>query len=94
MNDFLPIGTTVSIKDIENELFVIIGLAVENSKKEKKDYVAIRYPVGAINNSSYYFFNREDIEEVVHMGFINRDFECYVNLINALVERKQPKGER
>lgn len=93
MKEYFPIGTTVSIKDIENELFVIIGLAVENSEKEKRDYVAIRYPVGAANNSSYYFFNHIDIEKVVHMGFVNEDHECYVNLIHAIVDRKKLNRE-
>lgn len=86
MKEYFPIGTTISIKGIEDVLFVITGLAVENQKKEYRDYVAIRYPVGTLGDDHYFFFDHTDINEVVHMGYMNADHESYVNLINAVKE--------
>ncbi|MBE5938943.1 MAG: DUF4176 domain-containing protein [Lachnospiraceae bacterium] len=84
MKEFLPIGTVVNLNQAEEYNFMIIGLLVENTQNERRDYVAVRYPVGAMGNAKYYFFNNENIKEVVHMGYVNDDHKTYAELLNSV----------
>ena len=94
MKQYLPIGTIVQLQEHEDMLFCIIGMDVENSKKEQRDYVATRYPVGLVGNARYYFFNQEDIGNIVHHGFVNEDHETDIKLLDALHrERREERDE-
>lgn len=84
MKEYLPIGTVVNLNQAEHINFMIVGLLVENANKERRDYVAVRYPVGAMNKANHYFFNNDNIKEVVHMGYVNEDHKVYVELLNSV----------
>lgn len=86
--EYYPIGTVVELKETSDFLFMIIGLEVQNEAGEHGDYVAIRYPVGAMGNGGYYFFNHDQIEKVVHMGYVDSSHEAYVDLINSALNKE------
>ena len=92
--EYYPIGTVVTLKQAPKVLFMIVGLEVQSERGECRDYVAVRYPVGEMDNKNRYFFNCSQIEKVVHMGYVNIDHETYVELLNCVMEkRKQMENE-
>lgn len=85
--DYLPIGTVVRLNRAE-DLFVIIGLAVRNADDETRDYLGVRYPVGALSSENYYFFNHNMIETIIHQGYASDDHEAYKNLLNVVLSAR------
>ena len=85
--EYYPIGTVVELEQAEKRLFMIVGLEVQSENGERRDYVAVRYPMGAMDKANYYFFNHSQIKEVVHMGYVNIDHETYVELINSALNK-------
>ncbi|MBA4538448.1 DUF4176 domain-containing protein [Bacillus aquiflavi] len=71
MKTMLPLGSIVLLERGEEKL-MIIGRKpiVENINHENVylDYMACRYPVGMAEDEVY-FFNDEDIEEVIFTGY-------------------------
>lgn len=90
--DYYPIGTVVRLNKAE-DLFVIIGLAVRNADGETRDYLAVRYPAGALSSESYYFFNHNMIETVIHQGYDSVDHKSYKNLLNVILSKEDFKNE-
>ena len=67
----LPIGSVVTLKK-GNQALMIIGRAQlynHNGEIGYFDYTSVRYPQGIISNSEFFFFNDEDIAEVVFEGY-------------------------
>ena len=70
--NLMPIGTIVKLKeDADFRRYMIIALIVKNEQGEQKDYVGVRYPAGLFSLDSCFFFDREDIEEVVFLSLIH-----------------------
>lgn len=84
MKEYLPIGTIVKVNRGNEINFMIVGLMVENGEGERRDYVAVKYPMGNVGKAQYYFFNHDDISEIVHMGYVNEDHTIYVELLNSV----------
>lgn len=91
--EYYPIGTVVELKQTSKILFMIVGLEVQSENGECRDYVAVRYPLGEMDNKSHYFFNHSQIENVVHMGYVSIDHESYVDLINCVLEKREQQKE-
>lgn len=84
--EYLSIGTVVELHEKEGYLFMITGLLAENSNGERRDYIAVRYPTGMLNRDNLYFFNHEQIEKIVHYGYINGEHEIYTALLKAALK--------
>ncbi len=75
---FLPIGSVVKIKDTPDQLFMIFGwLQKSTAKEEIYDYIAVMYPEGLANKILSFYFNDEDIEEVLFKGWQNEQEQEY-----------------
>ena len=71
--DLLPIGSVVLLKEAETKL-MIIGRIVSDSKMEEiYDYVGVIYPLGMSAANDQYFFNRDAIGQVYHVGYIGEE---------------------
>lgn len=71
--EILPIGTVVKV-GYDDNLYMIISrylLTTKNNTVGYCDYTACIYPLGIIPNEDPYFFNHEDIVEVIFEGFVN-----------------------
>lgn len=68
--DFLPVGSVVSLLDI-NQLVVIIGFLPVDLEEKKWDYLGAPYPYGVINSDENILFNRNQISEVVYSSYSN-----------------------
>ena len=75
------------------DIFLIIGLAVRNADGETRDYLAVRYPVGALSTANYYFFNHNMIETIIHQGYDSVDHESYKNLLNVVLSERYHKDK-
>ena len=66
MNKYLPIGSIIEVK---NAKFIIAGYLGKKTEDNKVyDYLCTIFPFGAISNE-YLFFNNEDIDKVVFIGY-------------------------
>ena len=67
----LPLGTIVNLKRGTQELMIIgrAQLYCRDGELGYFDYSSILYPQGAVGDSEFFFFNDEDIAEVVFEGY-------------------------
>ncbi|KRL92519.1 DUF4176 domain-containing protein [Limosilactobacillus equigenerosi] len=91
----LSIGSIVYLEGGDQKLMIIgQGQIMEQNKQQVYfDYVACQYPSG-IDPEEVYYFNKEDIAEVVFDGY--RDEESYKvdQLYQEWIEKTDlPKGE-
>lgn len=77
-----PIGTIVNLKNVNNYNFMIIGYLPTNENNESKDYVGVRYPMGAVNNKVFFYFNHSDITDVIFTGYINNEFDVFKHIFD------------
>lgn len=77
----LPIGSIVRIAEDSEVKFMIVGYFPENAQGERRDYSAIRYPMGVYDNRLYFFFNSSDIFQVVYNGYEDEEFLSMCSII-------------
>ncbi len=83
----LPIGTVVNLKNTIEMPVMIIGYFPYNENGDSRDYVSVRYPMGAFDNKMYFFFNQEDIEKVVFEGLKNDSFTALKKMVESHKEK-------
>ena len=67
MNDLLPIGTVIKIKESYDK-FIIIGRILEQDKYE---YVCVMYPYGYLDSKDFIYIKQDDVNSIVFLGDIN-----------------------
>ncbi len=71
---FLSIGSVVMLKGAKKALMIIGFCAGTSDEKEKKyDYLGCLYPVGVFSEKSYFFFNHDDIDKVIYLGYTDQE---------------------
>lgn len=93
--EFLSLGSIVHLKgDSEKVNLMIITYlpqTEENGVKGYYDYAACLYPLGLAEDKAY-FFNDEDIDEVVEKGYLDKTGQEFINALNGSYETiKLPK---
>lgn len=82
----VPIGTIVKLKeDAEFRKYMIIALVVKNDANEERDYIGVRYPAGLFSLDSCFFFNHQDIEEIVFKGMESTEHQQYLELLEQFM---------
>lgn len=71
IQNLLPIGSIVLLKNGEKKLMIIGIMQSDNGRKKKNyDYLGELYPEGHIGEGIYqYLFNHEDINEIIFRGY-------------------------
>ena len=69
-NDLLPIGSVVLLKEAEVKLMIIGRILSDEKLEEIYDYCGVVYPIGVTGEADNYFFNRDAIAQVYHVGYI------------------------
>ncbi len=85
MEEKLPIGTIVTLKDNE-QLLMIIGYNVYergNENKKYYEYASCIYPVGIYDLDSAVAFDHNDIGKIIYIGY---KFERYDEFVRNLEE--------
>lgn len=85
---YLPVGSAVELKQAKNTVFVIVGLCVKSERGDERDYIAVKYPMGAVNNNSFFFFDNDDIGGIIQQGYVSEDHTVYEKLLNELINKK------
>ncbi len=83
---YLPIGSVVLLKDSDKK-FVIIGYYYHDYLTEKTyDYCGCIYPIGVIPHGLGMCFNQEDVEKVIDLGFVTKNYEIYTNKLKEMID--------
>lgn len=88
INELLPIGTIVLLKDGEKKLMIngVMQSDIAESGKEY-DYLGILYPEGHIGDQFQYLFNHEDISEIVFRGYEDDERKEFIDKLAAYYEK-------
>jgi len=86
VNDFLPIGTVVTLRTIETKPVMITGylMYVDNILY---DYCSVPFPLGYDDDKRTIQFNADAIAEILHKGFVDADYE-HLQLVNKAMKKK------
>ncbi len=95
---FLPIGSVVRCKGGTVDVIIIARAVLAKGKNGEPvyyDYGALLYPYGLVNGNMAYF-QKEDIEEVLFVGYINDREEKVVQYLHQFEEAKKdvPRGNK
>lgn len=91
MEELLPLGSVVVLKDGSKSLMVI-GTNQYYSKGEQYDYVSVLYPEGHLNKDSFFLFNQEDIREVKYIGYVSAELQAFRFSLAEAREKNKVKG--
>ena len=88
INELLPIGSIVLLKDGEKKLMIngILQSEAEGDGKEY-DYLGVLYPEGHIGGEFQYLFNHEDIDQVFFRGYDDKDRTLFLERLSSLYEK-------
>ncbi|MDR1017215.1 MAG: DUF4176 domain-containing protein [Lachnospiraceae bacterium] len=87
--NILPLGTVVNLKNGDGTELVIIArgtLTKMNGKTVYYDYGGVLIPEGLSTPENVYFFNRENVKEVIFMGYENDDEKEFQSKYDKLIE--------
>ncbi len=98
-DDLLPIGSVVLLTGGEVKLMITGRLVTDEAMKDIYDYVGVFYPMGMAADTDQYFFNRDAVQTVYHVGYIDDDeLEFHDEVLSQIDEleirdgRIVPKG--
>lgn len=97
IDEILPIGTVLKVK--KSELQYMIAGYNRLRKNVYYDYVAVIHPTGleaiipGIDKNIFYF-NREDIEEVYFIGFLDDKVQNTRRHIRNIIDSRRFREER
>ncbi len=67
--NMLPIGSVIRTEGAERKLMVIGRVVTTEENDMIFDYVGVPYPEGINDTDKLYFFNRDQIEQLLFIGF-------------------------
>ena len=85
---FLPIGTVVMLKNGKKEVMITSYLVFskeavsKNEKIEMFEYGGCAYPEGILDSNSSLAFNHNQIDKIIHMGYINDRYKEVSKALN------------
>ena len=84
----LPIGSIVFLKEGSQKLMILNRgpIIMMDEQKTMFDYSACRYPIGFVEEQTFYF-NQENIDEVVFEGYTDGDEERFQTLYQEMLDK-------
>ena len=100
MNDMLPVGSKVKLKD--GRILVIIGyLPNKPNDAVLYDYICCRDMYGIrhkkedlVLNRDYFYINQGDIANILYIGYSDRDFDLFSYYTNLIKEELKKAKKR
>ena len=80
---YYPIGTVVILKGGDRPLMIYGRKQIQQPANLIWDYVACLYPEGNISDKYTFFFQQEEIEKVLYVGYWSQYEEKMQRLLNA-----------
>ena len=93
MEEFLPIGTVVLLKEATRKVLIIGFAQVEENSKKIWDYVGCAYPIGVISNNTSLLFDKEQIDKVIFQGYSDNEDKTFRKDLEANLSRIKNKGK-
>ena len=85
-NKFLPIGSVVLLNGGTKSVMITGYLQKTEEKKDKVfDYRGCPFPEGVIESSGVALFDKDDINEVIHIGYENEEYDDFINKIDEII---------
>lgn len=86
----LPIGSIVRLKDGDRKL-MIAGTYVTRQGDDSRvfDYSALLYPDGLESLDHLYMFNRDSIEQVYYVGYMDENSEEFLPNIEKVLNAQR-----
>lgn len=92
--NLLPIGSVVLLKDIEEKIMITGRIQVKCNDIVVYDYSGCFYPVGIVDSSKLFFFNRTDIESICFVGYKDEEEQYFqTEFLERLGELVVENGE-
>ena len=91
--ELLPIGTVVRVKDGSQSLMIttLFPVTEKDDQKGYFDFGAVPLPLGVVGQDLA-FFNKEDIDEVLFLGYVDVSFQQLTANYDELATKiKYPK---
>ena len=91
--ELLPIGTVVRVNDGSQSLMIttLFPVTEKDGQKGCFDFGAVPLPLGVVGQDLA-FFNKEDIDEVLFLGYVDVSFQQLTANYDELVTKiKYPK---
>ncbi|ALD71413.1 DUF4176 domain-containing protein [Streptococcus gordonii] len=84
----LPIGTVVRVKNWDQNLMItsLFPITEKFGKRGYFDFGATLLPLG-VSNDEMAFFNKEDIEEIIFLGYVDVHFQQLIENYDDLVSK-------
>lgn len=80
----LPLGSVVKLKESEGLLMIIGYFSVEESRPDYVwDYVGVVFPGGCLDTTQTYQFDKEQIEEIVYIGYEDEEQHQFIMQLNS-----------
>ena len=82
MNTILPIGSVVTLKNLDFPV-MIFGFLQKNGFQPERyvDYIGVPYPVGNVGMEAQLGFQMEDITEVLFEGYRTEEFDFWAEVL-------------
>ncbi|SFB82516.1 DUF4176 domain-containing protein [Butyrivibrio sp. YAB3001] len=87
INDLLPIGSVVLLKEGTKKAMVFGVKQVDKASETEFDYIGVVYPEGNLGDGSQFFFNHDAIEEVFFRGYEDDERKVFVEKIKEYYDK-------
>lgn len=88
INNLLPIGSVVLLKDGEKRLMICGILQNDEGNTNKTyDYMGVLYPEGHIGEGYQYLFNHEDVVQVFFRGYDDEERAQFIEKLAVEYEQ-------
>jgi hypothetical protein len=85
---YLPIGSVVLLKNSERKVMIIGVLQFDGNDQSKLyDYSGVLYPEGLMDPKQNFLFDKDKVEDIFHLGYINDEQEALQKTIKLTVEK-------
>ncbi len=94
IENILPIGSVVQLKDIDARIMIIGYCSVtERHPNYTFDYSGFMFPIGFMGTDSVVSFDADQIEQVMAPGYKDDEFLMYVEKLNEAMASEN-KGNK
>ncbi len=73
LKKLFPIGSVVSLKNIEGRVMIIGHMQQQEGTETVWDYASVPYPVGLIDPSKFLLFNQDKIMTLYYIGLQDKE---------------------
>ena len=84
--EFFPIGTIVKLNGFDKK--VMITGFYQKIQNKIFDYCGVEYPLGISNENKYLYFDMNDINRIIKIGFLDLESIKLISYLKKLIKKK------